>query len=223
MNDTHLPKVYPGERRRLEGIRFGKLVVERYVRFEKKLTYWSCRCDCGQVCEAPAKWLIAGKKGSCGINGCHNREIGPAAQFPSEYKSWQKLRARCNNPNDDSYPDYGARGIRVSERWDSFELFLSDMGPKPTPKHTIEREDNDLGYEPMNCHWATAREQARNTRRSVYVEYQGERLLLLDLCDRLGLSRGVIYGRLKNGWDIERALTTPVRNKTKRTLEMVPK
>ena len=81
-----------------------------------------------------------------------------------EYICWCNLRQRCNNPNNPQYHDYGGRGITVCERWDSFELFLEDMGERPSPEHSIERIDNDSHYGPDNCCWATKSEQLSNRR-----------------------------------------------------------
>ena len=119
---------------------------------------------------------------------------------------------RCFRENGHKWANYGGRGITVCPQWrDDFFQFLSDMGPKPSSEYSIERIDNNGNYEPGNCRWATDAEQRRNQRRSVYVEYQGERLLLMDLCDRLGVDRGRVYGRLKLGWELERALSAPVK------------
>jgi hypothetical protein len=94
--------------------------------------------------------------------GAHNKKHGLTDTI--EHRAWARIRRRCNSPTYHNYPDYGGRGIKVCERWDSFENFLADMGPKPTPKHTIERVNNDGNYEPSNCKWATQLEQNRNRR-----------------------------------------------------------
>ena len=83
-----------------------------------------------------------------------------------EYNVWESMLTRCRNPRHHTYPDYGGRGITVCERWFSFDNFYEDMGPRPRG-YWIERRDNDGNYEPGNCHWATPKEQAYNTRRSI--------------------------------------------------------
>lgn len=84
-----------------------------------------------------------------------------------EYRSWIGMKERCSNPKNKCYASYGGRGIRVCDRWISdFSQFLADMGPKPSPKHSIDRIDNDGHYEPANCRWATTTQQVRNSRRT---------------------------------------------------------
>lgn len=80
------------------------------------------------------------------------------------YSTWMNMRRRCSNPNDEKYPLYGGRGIAVCDRWQDFRNFAADMGPKPTPRHTLERTDNDGNYDPFNCIWATPVQQAANRR-----------------------------------------------------------
>lgn len=216
----------------LTGQRFGFLTALRrdgnYMcpykpkRDRKGPIMWLCRCDCGQEIRARSDLLIRGRRKSCALNGHKNMEYlkawprSPRHTFPSEFGTWQHMLRRCYEINNPKYRIYGARGISVCERWrTSFDMFLRDMGRKPTPKHTIDRIDNDGNYEPGNCRWATAKEQGRNLRRSVYVEHNGERQLLMDVADRAGLNRAVIYGRLKMGWSLEDSLTTPVRPRRK--------
>jgi len=130
-----------------------------------------------------------------------------------EYRPWCAIKTRCLNPNDRSYPAYGGRGITICDRWqDSFENFLADMGPRPTVLHSIDRIDNDRGYEPGNCRWATSRDQARNTRRNRALTFNGETQCIRAWEEQLGFGRGVINARLKLNWSVERALTEPIRH-----------
>lgn len=129
-----------------------------------------------------------------------------------EFRCWNHMLSRCFNPNVENYKYYGGRGITVCERWrNSFEAFLSDMGPRPTLKHSIERNKTDGNYEPANCRWATKAEQSRNMRSNRMVEFQGKTMIFGDACALAGIARLTVFQRLKRGWTIERALTTPVR------------
>lgn len=126
----------------------------------------------------------------------------------SEYMSWKAMRMRCSNPNDKRYARYGGRGIEVCERWQSFQNFLSDMGPRPTPKHSIERIDNDANYTPENCRWATAVEQMNNVSRNRLVNYRGEQLTLAQVVRASGtpFNSHRVRWRLTKGWSVHDAL-----------------
>lgn len=121
---------------------------------------------------------------------------------------------RCTDPAHAAYPYYGGRGIEVCQRWlESKEAFLQDVSPRP-PGMTLERIDNDKGYSPDNVRWATRAEQVRNKRDNVNVMVDGERMVLKDACDKLGLSYMLIQTRMKKlGWSFEKASTTPVQER----------
>lgn len=124
--------------------------------------------------------------------------------------TWNGMKSRCLNPNNAQYHNYGGRGITVCERWrQSFEAFCEDMGPRP-PGTSIDRINNDLGYSPENCRWATPAVQRRNQRTSHYLEFDGKRMVLQDWADYIGISRATLDHRINLlGWSVERALTTP--------------
>ncbi len=120
------------------------------------------------------------------------------------------MRARATNPNNSHANSYSQRGIGCCVEWESFENFLRDMGECPEGM-TLERKNNDEGYSPDNCRWATSYEQARNTSRTIKVTRQGLSYVLSDLNDHLGFPRGTLWRRTRNlGWSLERACLTPI-------------
>lgn len=126
-----------------------------------------------------------------------------------EYRSWVSMRSRCYSQGDASYANYGGRGITVCERWrDDFGAFQSDMGPRP-PGTSLDRIDVNGNYEPGNCRWATAREQAANRRDSVIVVVQGKRMCLTDACRAKGVSRQCIEKRMSKGESAQDAIDRP--------------
>jgi hypothetical protein len=125
-----------------------------------------------------------------------------------EYRTWQSMLNRCYNKNVEHYESYGGRGIAVCDEWrNSFSAFLSDMGIRPSPNHSIERKNNDLGYSPDNCYWATKTEQQRNRRNVQIIEYNGVSLPVKVWAKQLGIAHATLRQRLKYGWSIELALT----------------
>ena len=124
------------------------------------------------------------------------------------YYSWQAMQQRCNNPRNDNYIHYGARGITVCERWNSIHAFLEDMGHPPSGM-SIGRIENDGNYEPGNCRWETQEQQNENTRRNRYVSWQGRTQIIKAWAQELDIEPRKISERLARGWSVERALTTP--------------
>ena len=159
----------------LVGKRFGRLTVIRKSISRNNFLYWVALCDCGQTVEVLGQSLRRGETKSC---GCLQREIfgkfssarwtthGESAidKRTPEYRSWMAMLSRCENPNATGYKNYGGRGIIVCERWHKYEYFLSDMGRRPSPQHSIDRINNDGNYELNNCRWATPKEQRANQR-----------------------------------------------------------
>lgn len=132
----------------------------------------------------------------------------------AEYRAWQTMRRRCYEPTDQAYPDYGGRGITVCARWLESPLnFIEDMGFKPSPAHTLDREKNDLGYSKENCRWVTHRVNNQNRRSSRLITYEGRTQPLICWIRELGLSESLVANRLLRGWEVEKAFTEPKHNK----------
>ena len=124
------------------------------------------------------------------------------------YQVWGSMRARCNNPTHKAWRNYGGRGITVCPEWDDFAVFIKDMGERPDGL-TLERIDNNQGYSPDNCKWATRKEQLSNTRTNHNLTFEGRTQPIVQWQRELGFKKTLINNRIKRGWSVERALTTP--------------
>lgn len=137
--------------------------------------------------------------------------VGPVLRDHPLWHRYNGIKARCHNANHSRYKDYGARGIAMCERWrNSFAAFIEDVGPQPSPKHTLDRIDNDKGYEPGNVRWATSKEQSRNTSRNVYITVGDKTLTVRDWEAHNGVGRGAYQRRIDLGWDHVKAVTLPL-------------
>lgn len=199
----------------LSGKAFGRLLVVRYAGQDKRgRAEWFCRCECGTEKVVSANAILTGKTRSC---GCLNRDVcGNSFRTHGmtdtpEYRSWRNMLNRCLNPKVVAYVNYGGRGIKVCESWMSFENFLNDMGPLPSPRHQIDRIDNDGDYEPSNCRWVTASQNSRNRRSTTLIEFRGQTKCVREWAQIVGIGEATIRRRLGLGWDSHRALTQKIR------------
>jgi len=192
------------------GKRFGRLVLGELDHRTKTNFFYNATCDCGAT--KIVSWLAIrkGKTKSC---GCLAKESKPGLKHGQatrerrtrEFNIWNNMVDRCRRETNPSYPDYGGRGISVCERWADFKNFFVDMGPAPSPKHSIDRIDVNGNYEPSNCRWATNSEQARNRRNNTIMTVAGETAPQVYFIEKYGIPRETIRSRLKCGWTDDEA------------------
>lgn len=191
----------------LTGMAFGRLTVLRRSGTRHSQALWHCQCTCGGEAEIIGGMLRSGRTKSCGCIKAERDKMRTAnARTTSPlYRIWKAMKVRCENPNSKDFPRYGGRGIKVCERWQSFENFLADMGDRPAGMQ-LERSDNEKGYSPTNCCWATPRQQNRNKSTNVILEYRGQRLCLAAWAEKLGKPRTTILNRYHRGKSISEIL-----------------
>lgn len=189
----------------ISGQKFERLTAVEPCRKNGK-RMWRCVCSCGGETVTPVTALLRGHTRSCGClfkeirNRGANRRHGHTNA--PEYCIWHAMRNRCARPSVERYPIYGGRGITVCERWQKFENFYADMGPRPSSRHSIDRIDGDGNYEPGNCRWATVTEQSNN-RSHVKLVSDGERTLCLAQWIReIAISYPTLRRRLAEGLTI---------------------
>lgn len=208
------------------GLVFNRLTVMAVTgRTPARKRLVQCRCECGGSTVVCLSDLRNSHIRSCGCLlkeksaermkkirhlGQGNR-LRHGQSLEPEYYVWKTMKVRCRNPKSKGYRRYGARGITVCERWLSFDVFFTDMGKRPSPKHQLDRIDNDGPYSPENCRWATPQQQGRNRSTNRLITFNGETLTATEWGERRGLARGTIAKRLRAGWSLERALLEPNR------------
>ena len=153
---------------------YGKLTVTEFVEMKPKTSIWKAMCECGKETIVQRSNLTSGATTSCGCyqkesvakrSITHGNSIGGIKT--ATYKTWESMKGRCNIDNNINSEHYSEKGIQVCDRWlESFDNFLEDMGERPSDLHSIDRENNELGYSKDNCKWATMTEQNRNTSKS---------------------------------------------------------
>jgi len=196
--------------RDLTGEQFGRITVLHRAENRGKQTFWLCECSCGSTKEICAYNLTKGLTKSC---GCLSAEmIGERSRTHGmtesrEYQIWLGMKARCHTESNRAYKYYGAKGVSVCDAWfNSFEQFLADMGVAPEGA-SIDRVDVRGNYEPSNCRWATAEEQANNKSNNRRITWQGKTMTAAQWGRELGLKQHTILRRLRDGWTVPRALT----------------
>lgn len=194
----------------LTGKVFGRLTVLAFYGRQNRHRIWLCQCVCKKVTLAFGTNLTRLHTKSCGClnneamfgrisnGGCINGKVTP------EYRIYTAAKMRCTNPKDVAFKNYGGRGIEF--RFNSFEEFLSEVGRRPTPKHSIDRINVNGHYEKGNIQWATAKEQGRNRRNNVFLEINGQRKTISEWAEASPVKWCAINSRIKHGWCAECAV-----------------
>lgn len=205
------------------GQKYRRLIVhsEGHIKTKRgwSLIVWLCTCLCGNKVVVPRQKVMSGHTKSCGClredetrnrkttHGHNTKRRGMTAT----YRTWRSMHQRCNNPNVVCFFRYGGKGITICERWNSFESFLQDMGIRPEG-HTLDRIDCFGNYEPENCRWATASQQARNRSNTLKLSWNDKTLTIFEWEEQTNIPAVALLHRVRyQGWTAERALTTPLK------------
>lgn len=196
------------------GQHYGELEVTDYAFVKNKRTYWKCKCSCGNETVVCGSNLTTGHTKSCGCLQQKNREeihITHGMRKTRLYREWVNMKARTTYDCADKSGRYLKRGISLCKEWrdtpNNFFEWAVNNGYQDNL--TIDRIDNDKGYSPDNCRWITPEKQQRNKSTNLMITYKGIKKCLADWVDELNLNYHKVYQRIRKGWDIERAFTTP--------------
>lgn len=207
-----------GKAKELVGLTFTRLtVIERAGSTKLGTAKWKCQCECGKVTFVTTDSLTMGKSKSC---GCLCRDLVAVRAFKHGlcsrkyrhplYMRWAQMIQRCTNSNSSEYYLYGAKGVKVCERWrNSFTDFLTDMGERPTGTTLDRWPDPNGDYKPGNVRWATTEEQQNNKRDSRFLTHDGKTLTIAQWSRLIGLSQKTIAYRLNHGMSDSDTLTIP--------------
>jgi hypothetical protein len=190
----------------LTGRIFGRLTVKSRIVPPKGRTLFVCACECGNEVTVNGSDLQTGNNVSCGCFrttriGKVNYKHGAASKndLTGAYRSWRAMKDRCHNEDNINFKAYGARGVKVCDRWiESFENFFADMGERPEGQ-SLDRIDVNGDYEPANCRWASVTEQARNQRINVWYQVGDERMIQTDVARALGIHPSQVLGMRRRG------------------------
>lgn len=201
----------------IAGKKFGRLTaIEPIGKTKNRATIWACRCDCGQSVSILRSNLLNGFSQSC---GCLQKELlskrirTHGMTDTRLYYVWRQMKDRCYRPKNSHYYCYGAKNIAVCDEWRSdFKTFYDwAMSHGYEEGLTLDRIDNDGNYCPENCRWVPYIKQMQNTSRNVYLTYDGRTLCVSEWSRIMNINKATLESRIKKGWDLERALTTPPR------------
>ena len=199
--------------------RFGRLTVIEFVPIPKSSnSYWKCKCDCGNFSIVMGKSLLNGDTSSC---GCFHKERTASGKYNLKhgmsnsriYRIWKKMKERCTNTNSNNYAHYGGKGIKICDEWlnDFTEFYNWSMANGYTDELTIDRIDVSGNYCPENCRWVDMKTQQRNRTNNIQIEYQGKKMCLSEVAEKLGVNQKMIQNRYRRGYSEREMLTLGTR------------
>ena len=195
----------------LTGKVFGRLtVIGKAGRNKHGQILWRCSCLCGGKVIIVRQKIVSGHTKSCGClrsEAAKKRGTTHGMRDTQEYNIWGVMIQRCTNPRNPAWKWYGARGIKVCDKWFEFSEFYKDMGSRPTSKHSIDRIDVNGDYAPGNVRWVLPKDQANNHRNNLILEVDGRLMTLAEAVNITGVNYNTAYYRFKKNWDVERVLT----------------
>ena len=206
-----------GKFKDLTGMTFGRLRVISFDHFNKTgNACWKCVCSCGNECVVASGNLKNGNTSSCGCLVKKGNHLTHGKSNDRVYTLWTNIKQRCFNPRYNGFADYGGRGIAVYEPWihdfPAFYDYVSQLEHYGEDGYTLDRIDNNGNYEPGNLRWATVKEQARNTRHNILVEYNGEKMTVAEAAEKSGVPAYLLYDRIKRGLTGFPLFLLPTRN-----------
>lgn len=194
------------------GKSYGRLLVKELSHKHNGHKYFLCLCSCGEITTVRSDHILGSKTTSCGcyakerqrdLHLVHGHSIHGASS--PTYSTWQSMHRRCYSTTGTAYKRYGGSGISVCDEWKDFSVFLRDMGERP-PGTTLDRINGNGNYEPSNCRWATSIEQSRNRKSVIVIDGK----LAIEEIYKCGLNYSTVYNRLRKGWTLHGATTTPL-------------
>lgn len=215
MNESQInPSSFHPNVKNISGQRFGQwTVLSRAAQNGKgRNARWLCRCDCGNEVEVLGNQLRRNK--STGCRKCVGDKIAEAKTIHGDcgsrtYSCWSNMRSRASSNEILELSRYAKRDITICDRWSSYQNFVEDMGHCPSDKHSIDRENNDLGYYKENCRWATQKQQQRNKSSNRIIEYLGRKMCAAEFSEITGIKYWLVTHRARLGWSAERIIQTP--------------